>query len=71
MKEERKKELRRLCAMADSLFYACDELMGKMQQGNEHGFDVAEEDEAAFIEIGNLHGIIDECRGELKDLLDE
>ena len=71
MKQERKKELRRLNSMANSLFYACDELMGKMERENEHGCDVAEEDKAAYIVIGRLAQFTDEYRWKLEDLLDE
>lgn len=71
MKEERKKELRRLCSMTISLFYACVELMGEMERENGHGFDVAKEDEAAHIEIGKLAQIINKYRWKLEDLLDE
>jgi len=71
MKEERKKELRRLCLMEDSLFYACDELMSDIEEEGGHGCDVAEEDKAAYIAIGKLAQVIDEYRWKLEDLLDE
>ena len=71
MKEEKKKELRRLCTMTESLFDGCDSLMYIMQIRNGHGFDVSDEDEDAFVVIGELHELADEYRGKLKDIVDK
>jgi hypothetical protein len=71
MEENKKKELRRLCSMTESLFYGCDQLMGKMEIDNGHGFDVSDEDEPAFIAIGELHELADEYRFKLKEILDK
>jgi len=72
MKANKKKALRGICSRTESLFYECDELMGKMQvdDGN-FGFDVLPEDEGAFIAIGELHDLLDEYRWKLKDILDK
>ena len=71
MDEEKKKELRRVCSMTESLFYGLDELMGKMEIEDEHGFDVLPEDEEAFIAIGDFYDILDDYRWKLKDILEE
>lgn len=71
MDEKKQKELRRVCSVADSLFYCCDELMGKMEVPNENGFDVLPEDEEAFIAVGELHDVIDEYRWKLKDIINK
>ena len=69
MEKNKEKELKRVAAMADSLFYAIDELMGKMQvdDGN-FGFNILPEDEEAFIAIGELHDIIDEHRWRIRNI---
>ena len=66
MKEERKKELRRLCSMTSSLFYACDELMGEMERESCFG-----KDDVTYVMIDKLAQDIERYRDKLEDLLDE
>lgn len=71
MNEKKKKELSRLQSMTESLFYGCDELMGTMQIENESGFDVSDEDEEAYIALGELQALTDEYRFKLKNILNK
>ena len=66
MNEEKKKKLRRLCLMASSLVYACDELMGEMERESCFG-----KDEATYVMIDKHAQDIERYRNELEDLLDE